>query len=48
MIGYNHPNRELADVLNAPGVTTHVVGDASGTRALRSAIRSAGLLARSL
>jgi hypothetical protein len=48
MIGYNQPNRELADAINGQGVTTHVVGDASGTRALRSAIRSAGLLARSL
>jgi 2,4-dienoyl-CoA reductase-like NADH-dependent reductase (Old Yellow Enzyme family) len=48
MIGYNQPNRELADALLARGVTTHVVGDATGTRALRSAIRTANLLARSL
>jgi hypothetical protein len=48
MIGYNQPNRELADYLLEEGVTTHVVGDAAGTSDLRSAIRSSSLLGRSL
>jgi 2,4-dienoyl-CoA reductase-like NADH-dependent reductase (Old Yellow Enzyme family)/thioredoxin reductase len=48
MIGYNHPNRELADALDGTGVPTYVVGDAAGSRSLRSAIKDATDLARSL
>ncbi len=48
LIGYNHPNRELSDALTAGGRITHLVGDATGSRTLRSAIRSAAMLARVL
>jgi hypothetical protein len=46
-IGYNHPNRDLADALEG-GPPTYVVGDAAGSRSLRSAIKDATSLARSL
>ena len=48
MIGYNHPNRELADALAEGGPPVYVVGDAGGSRSLRSAIKDATSLARSL
>jgi hypothetical protein len=42
MIGYNVPNRDLADALKeAGGPALYVVGDAAGSRSLRSAIRDA-------
>jgi 2,4-dienoyl-CoA reductase-like NADH-dependent reductase (Old Yellow Enzyme family) len=47
-IGYNHPNRDLADALAEDGPPVHVVGDAAGSRTLRSAIKDATALARSL
>jgi 2,4-dienoyl-CoA reductase-like NADH-dependent reductase (Old Yellow Enzyme family) len=48
MLGYNHPNRDLADALGGTGPTVHLVGDATGARTLRSAIGTAGMLARTL
>jgi NADPH-dependent 2,4-dienoyl-CoA reductase/sulfur reductase-like enzyme len=47
-IGYNQPNRELANALAGSGVTVHVIGDAAGGRTLRGAIRDAALLVRGL
>jgi hypothetical protein len=48
MIGYNLPNRDLADALAETGTPVHVVGDAAGSRTLRAAIKDATMLARSL
>jgi 2,4-dienoyl-CoA reductase-like NADH-dependent reductase (Old Yellow Enzyme family) len=48
MVGFNHPNRELADALAGGRVPVHLVGDAAGSVSLRSAIRDASLLARDL
>jgi hypothetical protein len=48
MLGYNEPNRELYDLLVETGVDIHMVGDASGTRTLQAAMRSAAMLARGL
>jgi 2,4-dienoyl-CoA reductase-like NADH-dependent reductase (Old Yellow Enzyme family) len=47
-IGYNEPNRQLADALAGSGITVHVIGDAAGGRSLRGAIRDAALLVRGL
>jgi 2,4-dienoyl-CoA reductase-like NADH-dependent reductase (Old Yellow Enzyme family) len=47
-IGYNHPNRELADALADGGPPVYVVGDAAGSHTLRSAIKDATRVARSL
>jgi 2,4-dienoyl-CoA reductase-like NADH-dependent reductase (Old Yellow Enzyme family) len=48
MIGYNHPNRELADALDDSGPPVYVIGDAAGSRTLRAAIRDATRTARGL
>jgi 2,4-dienoyl-CoA reductase-like NADH-dependent reductase (Old Yellow Enzyme family) len=48
MIGYNHPNRDLADALAGVGAPVYVVGDAAGSRSLRRAIKDATAVARSL
>jgi hypothetical protein len=48
MIGYNEPNRELADFLAGNGVPVYVVGDASGTRTLKTAIHSGNAIAQRL
>ena len=46
MIGYDHPNRELADALQGTGRPALLIGDASGSRSLRSAIRGGTMVAR--
>jgi hypothetical protein len=48
LIGYNHPNRDLADALADVGPPVYVVGDAAGSRSLRRAIKDATTVARSL
>jgi hypothetical protein len=48
MVGYNEPNRELADALTDSSIPIHIVGDASGTHTLRAAMRNAALVARTL
>ena len=48
MIGYNHPNRELAEALGEDGPPVYVVGDAAGSRTLRAAIKDATTTARGL
>jgi hypothetical protein len=48
MIGYNLPNRELADALADTGPAVHVIGDAAGSRTLRTAIRQGANIGRTL
>lgn len=48
MVGYNHPNRELAEALEATGASVHLVGDATGSRTLRDAIADGAEVARRL
>ncbi|MFI5045967.1 MAG: FAD-dependent oxidoreductase [Acidimicrobiia bacterium] len=47
MIGYNHPNRELAEALGESR-PVYVIGDATGARTLRGAIREGTMVARAL
>lgn len=46
MVGYNTPNRELADELAGFGGQVLVVGDANGSRTLQTAIREGHMAAR--
>ena len=48
MVGYNHPNRELADAMVATGGRTHLVGDAAGGVGLQKAIKEGHMAARLL
>ncbi|MGC1513342.1 MAG: FAD-dependent oxidoreductase [Acidimicrobiales bacterium] len=48
MVGYNHPNRELADAMVAAGGRTHLVGDAAGGIGLQKAIKEGHMAARLL
>jgi thioredoxin reductase len=50
LVGYNDPDRELAEALAESDYSgqIHVVGDASGTRTLREAIRDGSMVARRL
>jgi hypothetical protein len=48
MIGYNLPNRELVDALADAGPAVHVIGDAAGSRTLRTAIRHGANVGRTL
>ena len=55
LVTYNHPNRELAEWLAAPGDgsapgrwTVHQVGDVTGTNGLLPAIHSAAAVARAI
>jgi NADPH-dependent 2,4-dienoyl-CoA reductase/sulfur reductase-like enzyme len=47
-IGFNTPNRELADYFEDSGIEVHILGDAAGSRSFRAALRGAALLARKL
>lgn len=48
LVGFNHPNRELAEGLKERGIPAALVGDVNGTRDLHSAIHSAVNAARSV
>lgn len=48
MVGYNHPNRELADALIGTGGRPHLVGDAAGGVGLQKAIKEGHMAARLL
>lgn len=48
LVTYNHPNRELAQYLEAAGRPVHLVGDVTGTNGIMPAIHQAAGLARSL
>jgi hypothetical protein len=48
LVGYNYPNRELADALGGFGGPVRLVGDAAGGSNLEKAIREGHLAARRL
>ncbi|MGI9624536.1 MAG: FAD-dependent oxidoreductase [Acidimicrobiales bacterium] len=48
LVTYNHPNRELGQMLEADGVGVHVIGDATGGNGIQRAISQAAQLARAL
>jgi 2,4-dienoyl-CoA reductase-like NADH-dependent reductase (Old Yellow Enzyme family) len=48
IVGFNHPNRELADALTAHGLDVHVVGDAGGGHGIQNAVGEASAIARQL
>jgi len=48
MVGYNHPNRDLADALIGAGGRVHLVGDAAGGIGLQKAIKEGHMAARLL
>jgi 2,4-dienoyl-CoA reductase-like NADH-dependent reductase (Old Yellow Enzyme family)/thioredoxin reductase len=48
VVGYNEPNRELAESLGAAGYKTHLVGDVRGRSSIMSAIHGAAALGRTL
>ena len=48
MVGFNAPNRDLADELQDRGVTVHMIGDVTGTRDMFTAIHTAANTARTL
>lgn len=47
LVGYNHPNRELAQVLETD-VPVHLVGDVTGTNGVMPAIHQAAAVARAI
>jgi 2,4-dienoyl-CoA reductase-like NADH-dependent reductase (Old Yellow Enzyme family) len=48
LVGYHHPNRELADALAGHGLDVRTAGDVNGTDSIRAAIHDAAAVARSL
>ena len=48
LVGYNEPQRELADALTAEGVRVHLIGDAAGSTTLQQAITAGAELGRRL
>jgi len=48
IVGYQSPNREIADELADAPFPVHVIGDATGTHTLLDAIQQATLLARTI
>ena len=48
LVGFNEPNRELAEELEEMGIPTHRVGDVNGTRDMMTAIHEAANLARAV
>ena len=48
IVGYNEPNRHLAEELEAAGISTHQIGDVQGRNNIRNAIHSGALLGRAI
>jgi 2,4-dienoyl-CoA reductase-like NADH-dependent reductase (Old Yellow Enzyme family) len=48
LVGYHHPNHELADALVEMGLDVRTVGDVNGTDSIRAAIHEAAAVARVL
>ena len=48
IVGYNEPNRELADTLAADGYRPHLIGDVRGRGSIMTAIHGAAALARTI
>ncbi len=48
LVGFNQPNRELAEELEERGIKTHMIGDVGGTRDMMTAIHTAANTARAI
>ena len=48
MVGYNEPNRELADDLAEAGMPCHLIGDVRGRNSILSAIHAGAALGRTI
>jgi 2,4-dienoyl-CoA reductase-like NADH-dependent reductase (Old Yellow Enzyme family) len=48
LVGFNEPNRQLAEELAAAGVPVHLIGDVGGRNSIMSAIHGAAALGRSI
>lgn len=48
IVGYNEPQRQLADALDGRSTETYVIGDAAGGATLQQAIQDAARVARSI
>ena len=48
MVGYNEPNRELADDLAEAGMPCHLIGDVRGRNSILSAIHAGAALGRAI
>ncbi len=48
LVGYNHPNRELASYLDTGLRPVHLVGDVCGTNSIMAAIHQAAAVARAI
>ena len=48
IVGYNEPNRELADELTGAGYQPHLIGDVRGRSSIMTAIHGAAALARAI
>jgi hypothetical protein len=48
LVGYNEPNRDLAESLRAQGRVCHLVGDVRGRNSIMNAIHSGSALGRSI
>jgi hypothetical protein len=48
LVGYNEPNRDLAEALTGSGIDVHLIGDVSGRSSIMGAIHAAAALGRSL
>lgn len=46
IVGFNQPNRSLAEELESRGIPTHLIGDANGTRDMMIAIHSGASVGR--
>jgi 2,4-dienoyl-CoA reductase-like NADH-dependent reductase (Old Yellow Enzyme family) len=48
VVGFNEPNRDLAETLSSSGVPVHLIGDVGGRSSIMTAIHSAATLGRSI
>jgi hypothetical protein len=46
LVGFNEPNRDLAEALTAAGVPYHLIGDARGRNSIMTAIHDGANLGR--
>ena len=48
LVGYNEPNRDLAEALTEAGVSHYLIGDARGRNSIMTAIHDGANLGRTL
>ena len=48
LVGFNEPNRDLAQELSAESVAHHLIGDVRGRNSLMSAIHAGASLGRTI